>query len=434
MTVTTYRASWLFPVATPPQRDVYLTIQAGRVVGIADRRPDGAVLDLDERANAPVAILPGLVNAHTHLEFGGLKQPLGAAGESITQWIPQVIAWRRERDATDSQATDSKADALTQNAKRAAIEASMRQIHAGGATRIGEIATQPFDSSHYTDPKTTDPKTSSAGASDAEPRVHAFLELIALAPDQNELSRQAAFTHLDPRTHSGQSAVVPGLSPHAPYTVNLELLEDAIDLSERTGARLQMHLAESQEELEFIAANQGPFREMLESVGVWEHADLPCGLRPLDYLQRLRQSSGCVVAHGNYLDDEEIALLAEHRDRLSIAYCPRTHAFFGHSPHPLLKMLKAGVNVCLGTDSLASNPDLSIFNEMRYLVARQLTSPETALQMATINGAEALGASDRGTLTVGSAAEITLIRLGESSDNAYESLFDAASEVCNDLF
>ena len=137
------------------------------------------------------------------------------------------------------------------------------------------------------------------------------------------------------------------------------------------------------------------------------------------------------MIHGNYLSDEEIAFIAARRDRMAIVYCPRTHAFFGHSPYPLAKMLKAGAVVALGTDSRASNPDLNLLAEMRHVSKSHSVPPAKIIEMATINGATALGrAAELGSLTAGKLADLAIIRLPDSAtDNPYELFFDPRSRV-----
>jgi cytosine/adenosine deaminase-related metal-dependent hydrolase len=144
------------------------------------------------------------------------------------------------------------------------------------------------------------------------------------------------------------------------------------------------------------------------------------GRRPLAYLQRLAAAPKTLVIHGNYLGDEEIALLAARRDVFSVVYCPRTHAYFGHAPYPLPQLLAAGVNVALGTDSRASSPDLSLLAEMREAAARHSNvPPEAIVRMATLGGAAALDLADsHGSLAPGKRAEMIAVALPERGDGS----------------
>ncbi len=183
-----------------------------------------------------------------------------------------------------------------------------------------------------------------------------------------------------------------GLSPHAPYSVHPLLLTKLVGLGAAANVPVAMHLAESREELELLARGSGPFRELLDGLGVWSPEVFGGGRRPLDYLKRLAGAPRVLVIHGNYLDAEEIDYLAARAATSSVVYCPRTHAFFAHERYPLAGMLAREVNVALGTDSRASNPDLSLLAEMRFCAASHSDVPAAAiLEMATIRGARALG-------------------------------------------
>jgi cytosine/adenosine deaminase-related metal-dependent hydrolase len=172
-----------------------------------------------------------------------------------------------------------------------------------------------------------------------------------------------------------------------------------------------MHLAESPDELELLAAGTGLLRELLEDRSMWDGEAIPVGSRPLDYLRLLAEAPRAVVIHGNYLAADEIALLGERRDAMSLVYCPRTHAYFGHPTYPLEAMLAAGVRVALGTDSRASNPDLGLLAEMRFAAARHPgVSPTIWVRMATTDAAAALGLGDEvGALAPGQRADMVAL-------------------------
>ena len=139
------------------------------------------------------------------------------------------------------------------------------------------------------------------------------------------------------------------MSPHAPYSVSMELFERLTDMAARERVPLCVHLAETRAELQLLDAGTGEFVEMLSAFGLWHDDLIPRGTRPLDFLNRLADVELAVVAHGNYFNDEEIRWLARHSN-VSTVYCPRTHHFFGHAPHPWLKLIEAGASVSLGTD------------------------------------------------------------------------------------
>ena len=177
-----------------------------------------------------------------------------------------------------------------------------------------------------------------------------------------------------------------------------DLLAGAVALSAAGQTPLAFHLAESREEMELLHSGGGPLREMLDALGAWEPGAIHPGTRPLEFLQLLSRAHRALVIHGNYLDDREIEFLARHARRMAVVYCPRTHAWFDHPPYPLEKMLAAGAEVALGTDSRASSPDLSVLAEMRAAVARHpAVSPAVVLRVGDVAGGRGSGprAGDR---------------------------------------
>jgi cytosine/adenosine deaminase-related metal-dependent hydrolase len=207
------------------------------------------------------------------------------------------------------------------------------------------------------------------------------------------------------------------VSPHAPYTVSPELLGKLVELARARSMPVAMHLAESAEELELLADGAGPFRDLLDARSMWDPAAIPAGSSPFDYLQVLARAPRCLVVHGNYLVSEDHEFLAAHADRMTVIYCPRTHAYFQHPRYPLAAMVAAGVWVALGTDSRASNPDLSVLAEFRQAARTHSEVPaEKVLAMATLNGAAALGCErDCGSITPGKLANLVAVPMPEGS-------------------
>ncbi len=223
-----------------------------------------------------------------------------------------------------------------------------------------------------------------------------------------------------------------GLAPHAPYSVHQEVLREIVRLAEAAGRPVAFHLAESREELELLETGQGPFREMLRKMGAWDDQPLAGPRRPLDYLETLAAAPRTLVIHGNYLRGDEIRFLAQRADRMSLVYCPRTHAFFRHAPYPLAQLLDCGVTMALGTDSRASSPDLSILAEMRFLARQhpEIARP-TILRLGTLGGAKALGV-DRsvGTIEPGKLAHLAIVALPDrNAADPYDLLFDSDAPV-----
>ena len=165
----------------------------------------------------------------------------------------------------------------------------------------------------------------------------------------------------------------------------------------------------------------------LRRLGLWDEQSPRSGCTPVE----LCAAAGLLgpetlLAHANYVSDADIATIAA--SRASVAYCPRTHDAFGHDPHRFRDMLRAGVNVCLGTDSLASNPSLSILDELRFLRMKcHDVAPRELLAMATLRGAAALGFADlTGSITPGKSADLVVIPLVPSKRASWESFLDSA--------
>lgn len=373
------QARVVFPVDRPPIENGVVTIEGDRIVSVGPHDPSIKSLDLGD-----VALLPGLVNAHTHLEFSHLRKPLGQPGIGIVDWIRLIIAERARGDI--QQVTPSHL-------------LGQQESLAAGVTTVGDIVTNPA----ATCPATID--------------APFFHEVIGFSRARAESSLNSLIQRIElaiaAQPPAGFPIPIQGISPHAPYTVSPLLLRPLVTLAHRQNMPVAMHLAESREELQFLREGTGPFKDLLEERSMWDDEAVPLGSTPHDYLLMLADAPRALVIHGNYLEDDELDFLATHRDRMSLVYCPRTHAYFNHSPYPLAAALKYGVRVALGTDSRASNPDLKLLAEMQHVArAHQDVNSHQILRMATLAGAEALGRdSEFGSLTPGKLANVVAFSL-----------------------
>jgi len=334
------------------------------------------------------ALIPGLVNAHTHLEFSDLEKPLSPAAP-FTSWIRSVMKSRFESSGP----------------AKSKIQQGINESLAAGTTCLGEIATssESFQLLEQTQPV---------------PRAVVFRECLGFSADRIPEQEQLAADFF--KQQSDQSHKIPlisGLSPHAPYSVHPDLYLSLIQLAKNQNAPVAVHLGETQAELELLEQKQGPFVVLLTELGLWNSQILRDGLRMTDYLEPLAELSSALAIHGNYFGEPEIELLKQ-APQIAVVYCPRTHHYFGHCPHPWLKMIGQGINVAIGTDSRASNPDLSLWNELLFLRSQfSEVSTGLILECGTLSGARALGlSSEIGSLAVGKRADMALIQFADSSD------------------
>jgi len=303
-------------------------------------------------------IIPGLVNAHTHLELTSLHNQL-TQFKSFTDWISQLInrrsSWSRE-------------NYISSTAK--GIQLSL----ASGVTLAGDISSS---------------GTGWNPLCGEDFRRVIFKEVIAHSPDLtnqvlSQLNLLLKEIHPNP-------LLAHGISPHAPYSVSPELYRRSAELARNRGIPLATHVAETQAELQFLQSGTGEIRDFLDRMGVLPAHWTPPESTPIAYLDALGLlGPSCLLVHCNYLDEQSIIKILDTHS--TVVYCPRSHDFFGHKDHPIRQLLDSGVNVALGTDSLASNSSLSMIDEMRFLYRnRKDVTPEEIFRAATASGAAALG-------------------------------------------
>jgi cytosine/adenosine deaminase-related metal-dependent hydrolase len=386
------QARWVLPIDQPPIEHGLVTIAGGMIAAVGENLSGRPPRDLGN-----VALLPGLVNAHTHLEFSLLDKPLGEPGMPFPQWIGRVVEYRR----TQAKALMVETDGF-QRFRRRAAERGLAELQAGATVAVGEIATPGW-------PRECFPV---AGL-----YTTIFLELLGLDPAQQDQMLAMARSFVTDLQDQGR-ALRPGVSPHAPYTVSPDLVRQACELSAQERFPVAMHLAESLAEIELLASHSGPLVEQLQSMKAWHPGAIPRGIAPHNYLELLATAHRALVIHGNFLNDADWQFLSRHRDRMSVVYCPRTNSYFRHGRYPLAEMLAAGMRVAIGTDSLATSPDLSLLEELRHLVREHTAvSPEEALNLGTLAGAKALGLDDRlGSITPGKYATLAVAQLANPDD------------------
>ena len=367
-----YRARWILPVASPAVRDGWVSVSGGRVVAVGQGRAPGPDIDLGD-----VALLPGLVNAHTHVELSWMAGRVLPAA-SMDAWIRTLMRVRREEPVSEDEAIATMTRAVT-------------QVRATGTVLIGDVSNT-----------LTSVPVLQSEACDAV----VFHEILGFNPaDPAAMVREA--WNRRPLT----SEVVFSVVGHAPYSTAPALFAE-IAARHHGPAPLSVHVAESLEEIEFLRKGRGPIREMLKTLGVWDSTwETPrCG--PIEYLKRLGYlQAGTLLVHCVHLT---LAELDEVRNAEAvIVTCPRSNVWVGGGVPPVSRFYGAGVPVAIGTDSLASTDTLNMFDE---LAALRRLAPEVdaarLLDSATRVGAEALGFGRHyGTISEGRWARFATVAL-----------------------
>jgi cytosine/adenosine deaminase-related metal-dependent hydrolase len=382
----TLTAHWILPIDGPPIERGTVTIQGERILAVESHGIRTVHIDL---GNA--AALPGLVNAHTHLDLSGFRGRVPGSQEFV-DWLQSVIAHRRGRTPADAVAS-----------VRSGLAESLRY----GTTLIGDISAQGLSWPILVE---------------SPIRAVVFYELLGLTKVRAQQSWSGACAWIT--SHPPLPNCRPGLSPHAPYSVRASLFRAATRLAHERGLLVSTHLAETRAELELLSTNGGPFARFLGELAVWD----PDGfVHDITDVLALADVAPLVISHANYLDIGR-SLPAGIR----VVYCPRTQHAFGHPPHPFRELLAKGVTVALGTDSLASNPDLDVLGEARFLHRQYPEFPaHMLLRMATLAGAEALDWQvETGSLTVGKSADLIVVPLpGRGHGTPEELVLESAAPV-----
>ncbi|MBI4583144.1 MAG: amidohydrolase family protein [Planctomycetes bacterium] len=292
---------------------------------ISKRRPGE-----EPRLEFPSGLLhPGLVNAHAHLDLSGLSGKF-APGAGFIDWLERVRAWRLPKSAADL---------------RKAAGEGLEELARGGVTAVADFSFEGV----------------SEEALLATPmQAILFREVIGLEPERRSQAIAAALEWLERR--GGLTRLSCGLAPHAPYSAHPETIQRCHAIC--AGKPFSIHLAEDPAEREFLRDGGGPFQELLSRLGIPGGGFRPPGLGPIAYLESLGVLDGnTLLIHANDLLDAEIGELAGRG--AAVVFCPGTQRFFRRPPHPLPRLLEAGVPAGVGTDSSASTGGLSMAGEMR---------------------------------------------------------------------
>lgn len=402
-----YCARWVLPVTAAAIEDGAVAVEGARIVGVGTQSALAASFQaavVDDFGEA--AIIPGLVNCHSHLELTAMRGYLEREENDFAAWLRKLTVARLER---------MTADDLHVSASWGAIEAAR-----AGVTCVGDAS---------------DAASASLRAlADVGLRGIVYQEAFGpearLAREQFEKLRERV---AEVRSDESEHARL-GVSPHAPYTVSAPLLELIAEFALNEELPLMMHAAESAAESALMLEGRGPFADGLARRGIEWRAP---GVSTIQYLASLGVlRTRPLLAHCIHADEADIRTLKDWDAR--VAHCPKSNAKFAHGQAPLSSFLKSGVRVGLGSDSVASNNTCDLLEEARFaaLMSRaradresetEMTSADEALSLATIGGARALGLEDEiGSLEIGKQADLTVVSL----EGAHQlPLYDAAAAL-----
>lgn len=383
------RAKYVMPNSCTIIENGAVAIQGSKIVDVGlypTVRDSGAppIHDLGE-----AVLTPGLVNAHTHLDLTNSADSIQRVPK-FTDWIFQIIGKRTPSTVGPS------------------VREGVQQSLAGGATTVGDI--------------------DGTGGSmqilkDTPIRKVIFFEVLGFSGESAAmgLARLATYLGAPP---APDSLLTSALSPHAPYSTSADIYRQCV----ASGLSVCTHIAETEEELEFLSSGTGAFLDYLEAFGISTAEWVPPQQTPVQYMETLGVlQKDSLLVHCNYLTDRDIVPLAE--SGASVVFCPRSHHYFYHTDHPVVQLIESGINVAIGTDSLASNWSLSPLDELKFLARTQpCIRPETLFDMVTCNSAKALGLAQVGRLEKDWQADIIAVKIPNDGRPAIERILDSSSE------
>jgi aminodeoxyfutalosine deaminase len=397
---TLHTAPVVLSLADPPLADGGVLVENDRVVAVG---PAGELRRADPHARErawPGVLTPGLVNAHTHLQFTDFAD-LATSRLPFTPWI-RTLTERAGRTTPEEWAAGAR-----------------RGVHAllaSGTTAAGDVVTHPPALAPVA-------RAGLAGVS--------FLEVVGVDGPRWPNERQ---TYLRELAGAPAGRAV-GVAPHALYTLGSGVVRDLVSIARDRGLRLHVHAAETSEECEFVAAGAGAFADVMRGEYAFELLTEACGRTPVAELAAL----GCLgpdthVAHGVHVDAADRAVLRTHAT--AVALCVRSNAILGAGTPPVAAYLAEGNPLAVGTDSAASSPDLDLVAELHALrgVARAQgyddgDLDERLVRAATEGGAAALGCPDGGRLVPGARADLAVFDVPTDGD-PYRALVDGGGGRC----
>ena len=367
-------------------------VAVGRRKDVVKAHGGAELRDLGE-----AVIIPGLVNAHTHIELSWMNGETPSGG-AFMPWLRDLVARR---------------PAVDESAARAAAAAAVDTMLARGTCACGDVANGTW-------------ATQVLARSGL--RGVAFHEVFGFQAAHAESILEAAAVRLesidaDPDVRAARARLTAILTPHAAFSTSGPLLKALGGRATAAGELLSIHVAESEEETRFLRDGTGALRDFLIEREAWDDGWRAPGLTPVEYLDRLGVLSPRTLAvHCVHVDHQDMTRLQARG--VTVVTCPRSNQRLGVGKAPVPKLLASGIPVALGTDSLASAPDVDVFNEVAVLRQEHPgLAPAAALRIATLNGARALGLSkELGSIESGKLAALAVVGLADATDDPLEAV------------
>ncbi|OGW12889.1 MAG: hypothetical protein A2W77_02720 [Nitrospinae bacterium RIFCSPLOWO2_12_39_16] len=387
-------ADWVLPITSPPIKDG-IVLTDGKAIKAVGSGKELSKFPYDEIIDCSgKIILPGFVNAHSHLELTGFRGKI-EKGLPFTDWARKVVSIRKD---------------ITENEIATAIKDGVDELISSGVTTVGDFSQTGITAKIL---------------NERGLRGTVFLEFSGFNPEQKDEKlrqlKELLNYEIDSKLithHSSLITVNFGIAPHAPYSVSPELLKESHNFAQEKRLPLAIHISEMLEEIEFIKNGSGAMKDLLIDFGVWNDKWMPPQTTPVQYLQNMGILKGAIGIHLNIVTEDDIRILKEND--VSVVYCPGSNKWFGRNwKYPLREFLNNDINVVIGTDSLLSNEKLNMFYEMRVLKENfPDLENDIILKMATVNGAKAIGfEGEAGEIAVGRKADIIGIDIEDSSFN-----------------
>ncbi len=382
-------ADWIVPISSEPIERGAILLESSRVAQMGPAQELCAKYPDVPRHDYPgCTLMPGLVNAHTHLAMTCLKGLIEP--QPFESWLSQIpIAW----------------GALSGDDIAASISLGALRSIAAGTVAVGDIAYGPESISIAAD--------SGLGGT-------FFWEVLGIEIEELAQTLYDAEYPSDPAAgcHGKLRA---GISPHSPYTSGPRLLQGTHKIAMAQRSSFAVHVAESPAEEDLVARGEGPLADLARRLA---HGFEPQGATTTEYLDRLGVLDGLLAIHCTRVTTGDIKLLADKA--AGVVLCPRSNAYLSGGTAPVKALAQTGLPLGLGTDSLASNDDLDLFEEARALRALEPSlSGRRILEIMTSEGATALGLKDRfGVLEPGRSADLAIYAV--SSDDPLEALLEGA--------